>query len=75
MEINAQLDFETSGRAGAGGMFQVISLTDEDGDDIKAPNGKLLADLVDQGTHFSEIKDLETHCSKIMSRSVTINAD
>jgi len=44
------LDFETSKRAGAGGMFQVADLRDD--------NDKDRTDLVDQGKHYSEIEEL-----------------
>lgn len=46
----AQLDYETSERAGAGGMFQVISVNDED--------GKNFTHLVDQGWHYSSLDEL-----------------
>lgn len=44
------LDYETSQRAGAGGMFQVAELRDE------AEKSRI--DLVDQGKHYSTLKDL-----------------
>jgi len=44
------LDYETSQRAGAGGMFQVADLRDE--------AEKSRVDLVDQGKHYSTLKDL-----------------
>lgn len=42
----ASLDRETSERVGAGGTFQVVSLKDDDDND--------LSDLVDSGRHFPE---------------------
>jgi type I restriction enzyme S subunit len=44
------LDYETSQRAGAGDMFQVTDLRDEE--------EKSRIDLVDQGKHYSQLKDL-----------------
>lgn len=44
------LDYETSQRAGAGGRFQVAELRDE------AEKSRI--DLVDQGKHYSTLKDL-----------------
>jgi hypothetical protein len=46
---NVQIDRETGKRAGADGMFQVISITDEFEKDCTK--------LVDQGTHYPD--DLE----------------
>jgi type I restriction enzyme S subunit len=43
-------DYETSEHAGAGGMFQVAALDDE--------NGKDRTDLVDQGKHYNTIDEL-----------------
>ncbi len=63
MNVTAQLDWETSERAGAGGLFQVISLEDENGDDI---TGK-----VDQGVHYT-IKQLERDLSKTFGTNVTV---
>lgn len=51
-----QADHETSERAGAGGMFQVISLSDADGHDK--------TDLIDQGTHYT-YDSLKTDLAKI----------
>lgn len=48
--FHVQLDYETSARAGAGGMFQVISVADEDGKDF--------THLVDQGRHYASLDDL-----------------
>lgn len=44
------LDYETSERAGAGGMFQVISIEDDEGKDFTY--------LVDQGFHYSSLDEL-----------------
>lgn len=46
-----QLDYETSERTGAGGMFQVISVEDEDGKDFTL--------LVDQGQHYRSLDELK----------------
>jgi type I restriction enzyme S subunit len=47
MQYTIHCDYETSERAGAGGMFQVISLTDQDGVDC--------THLVDVGTHYPSL--------------------
>jgi type I restriction enzyme S subunit len=44
------LDYETSEHAGAGGMFQVASITDDKGKDRSG--------LVDQGKHYGSLDDL-----------------
>ena len=49
--FEVHLDYETSERAGAGGMFQVISLEDEDGKDF--------THLVDQGQHYASLDKLK----------------
>jgi hypothetical protein len=49
-KISAHLDRAKGESVGAGGTFQVISLTDDEGND--------LTDLVDQGTHFHNIDEL-----------------
>lgn len=48
--FDIHLDKETSERAGAGGMFQIASLKDE--------NGKGLENLVDQGKHYSSLEEV-----------------
>ena len=48
--FTVHLDYETSGRAGEGGLFQVISVEDEDGKDF--------THLVDQGQHYTSLDDL-----------------
>lgn len=49
--FQVQLDYATSERAGAGGMFQVISLEDEDGKDF--------THLVDQGQYYASLDELK----------------
>ncbi len=49
-------DFETSERAGAGGMFQINLLLDENEDDI--------TNSVDVGIHFHSDDDLKAYLSK-----------
>lgn len=49
--FEVHLDYETSERAGAGGMFQVISVEDEDGKDF--------THLVDQGLHYASLNELK----------------
>lgn len=49
--FQVQLDRATSAHAGADGMFQVISLEDE--------NGKDFTHLVDQGTHYPSLAKLK----------------
>jgi type I restriction enzyme, S subunit len=49
--ITAQLDYASSEGTGAGGMFQVSSLEDDEGND--------LTDLVDQGAHFHDLNQLK----------------
>lgn len=50
--FTVHLDYETSDRAGAGGMFQVVSVEDEDGKDF--------THLVDQGQHYASLDDLKS---------------
>lgn len=49
--FKVHLDYESSERAGAGGMFQVISLENEDGNDF--------THLVDQGRHYASLDELK----------------
>jgi len=49
--FTAQLDHETSEHAGAGGMFQVISIEDDDEKDFTY--------LVDQGKHYGSLEELK----------------
>lgn len=64
MHIEAELDWETSENAGAGGTFQVVSLTDEAGNDV--------TDKVDQGRHFPSLKDLESELTTVFGKEVTV---
>ncbi len=64
MIVEADLDWDTSARAGAAGMFQVRSLTD--------PNGKDVTSWVDQGVHYRSIKDLEVEVSSAAGQPVQI---
>lgn len=67
--FQAQLDYETSERAGAGGMFQVISVEDEDGKD--------LTHLVDQGKHYASLDELKEDLAsalKVESRQIDLGA-
>lgn len=50
-------DFETSERAGAGGMFQVDTLKDDNGNDV--------TDRIDVGKHFSNDDELKEELSSI----------
>ena len=45
------LDYDSSERSGAGGMFQVISVEDD--------NGRDMSNLVDQGHHYASLDDLK----------------
>jgi len=49
-------DYETSERAGAGGMFQVAQLIDEKGVDC--------THLVDVGTHYSSFEQVKRTIAK-----------
>ena len=64
MYLEAELDWETGERAGAGGTFQVIGLTNEAGEEV--------TDKVDQGRHFKSIEDLETELTKVFGEPVTV---
>lgn len=66
VEVEAQLDYETSARAGAGDCFQVIELLDDKGNDI--------TDLVDQGYHYQSIEDLEADLTKALGVPVTVSS-
>jgi type I restriction enzyme S subunit len=57
------LDYETSGHAGAGGMFQVAALSDEDDKDR--------TDLVDQGKHYAGLDELASD----IARRLSVRAD
>jgi type I restriction enzyme S subunit len=60
--FEVQLDYETSEHAGASGMFQVISVADEDGKDF--------IHLVDQGQHYASLNDLKED----IARSLKLDA-
>lgn len=65
--FEVQLDYETSERAGASRMFQVISVEDEDGKDC--------IHLVDQGQHYASLDDLKESISsalKVEARQVDL---
>lgn len=49
--FEVQLDYETSAHAGAEGMFQVIAVEDEDGQDF--------THLVNLGTHYASLDELK----------------
>ncbi|KFK96607.1 MULTISPECIES: restriction endonuclease subunit S [unclassified Serratia (in: enterobacteria)] len=49
--FEVQLDYETSAHAGAKGMFQVIAVEDEDGQDF--------THLVNLGTHYASLNELK----------------
>ncbi len=57
------LDYETSEHAGAGGMFQVAALSDEDDKDR--------TDLVDQGKHYAALDELAND----IARRLGVRAD
>ncbi len=57
------LDYETSEHAGAGGMFQVSALSDEDDKDC--------TDLVDQGKHYAALDELAND----IARRLSVRAD
>lgn len=68
-DFQVQLDYETSENAGAGGMFQVISIEDEDGKDF--------THLVDQGRHYASLDDLQNDIAsalKVETRQVNLEA-
>lgn len=65
--FQVQLDYGTSERAGAGGMFQVISVEDETGKDV--------THLVDQGRHYASLDDLKEDISgalKVEARQIDL---
>lgn len=67
--FEVQLDYETSGYAGATGMFQVISVEDEDGKDC--------IHLVNQGQHYTSLDDLKENIAsalKVAARQVDMEA-
>jgi len=67
--FHVQLDYETSERAGAGGMFQVISVEEADGKDF--------THLVDQGKHYASLEELKENIAsalKVQMRQVDLEA-
>lgn len=67
--FEVHLDYETSEHAGASGMFQVISVEDEDGKDC--------IHLLDQGLHYASLDDLKEDIAsalKIAARQVDLEA-
>lgn len=59
--FEVMLDYETSERAGAGGMFQVILLSDD--------QGRNRSDMVDQGWHYSSLDEL----AKDIARAIDVD--
>ena len=59
-------DYESSRHAGAGGMFQVIELT-EDGEDV--------TDLVDQGIHFVDLNHLRRYLHQRLGGDVEVDVE
>jgi type I restriction enzyme, S subunit len=62
--IMAKLDRETSERAGAGGMFQVEHLEDDEGNDLTF--------LVNQGHHFQSMEELRQAILKEITERLTL---
>ena len=65
--FEVQLDYETSEHAGADGMFQVISVEDQDGKDFTY--------LVDQGRHYASLDDLQNdiaHALKVEVQQIDL---
>ncbi|WP_027776729.1 restriction endonuclease subunit S [Paraburkholderia caledonica] len=61
--LQAQLDYKASERAGAGGVFQVISIEDDGGKDY--------THLVDQGRHYASLDDLKVDLASALSVAAT----
>lgn len=57
-----QLDYEASERAGAGGMFQVIAVENEDDEDF--------THLVDQGRHYASLEELKEDLARALNVEV-----
>lgn len=57
-----QLDYETSEHAGASGMFQVMTVVDEEDKDF--------IHLVDQGQHYSSLDDLKEDIARSLKAEV-----
>lgn len=60
--FEVEVDYETSERAGAGGMFQVISVADDGGKDF--------THLVDQGQHYASLDDLKADIASALKVEV-----
>jgi type I restriction enzyme S subunit len=58
------LDHETSKKAGAANMFQIMSLVDDEGKDW--------TDLIDQGMHFSTLEEVKMAILKGIADRITI---
>jgi len=56
--FTVHLDYETSERVGAGGMFQVFSVKDEDDKDF--------THLVDQGQHYASLDELKADIARAL---------
>jgi type I restriction enzyme S subunit len=61
IHFSVHLDYETSERSGAGGMFQVISLTDAEDNDR--------TNLIDQGIHFHNLDELAAAIAKKLGKT------
>lgn len=65
-----QLDYEASERAGAGGMFQVIALEDDEGKDF--------THLIDQGRHYASLDQLKgdlANALKVKPKQIELEAE
>ncbi|MEL6692273.1 MAG: hypothetical protein AAFQ12_04470 [Pseudomonadota bacterium] len=69
-EYRVQPDYETAQRAGADGTFQIIELM------WLSPTDEIdHTHLVDQGTHWSNLKELEDFLSKKTGVNCTVQFD
>ena len=62
--ITAQLDRETSERAGVGGTFQVVKLEDDEGNNLTS--------WVDQSTHFHDLEEVKQAIVKGFASRLTV---
>ncbi|WNW11829.1 restriction endonuclease subunit S [Pseudomonas sp. DTU_2021_1001937_2_SI_NGA_ILE_001] len=60
--FEVQLDYETSEKSSAGGMFQVVSLEDDQGKDF--------AHLIDQGQHYASLDELRADLARSLEVDV-----
>lgn len=67
MLVTVERDWETSESAGAGGMFQVVSITDERGNDVTKH--------VDQGRHFSSDQKLREELEAALGTTIEIEEE